>query len=77
MITNACLGAGPDSKKRPAIRRRKPPTRDEVWHRRTERVNKELADDLRGRLTVEIGGFLIWTPSGQTIGHKKKGLGLP
>ena len=51
--------------------RRKVPSRDEIWHRRTEDVNKELANDLRGRLTVEVGGYLIWTPSGPTVGHKK------
>ena len=51
--------------------RRKVPSRDEIWHRRTEDVNKELANDLRGRLTVEAGDYLIWTPSGQTVGYKK------
>ena len=48
--------------------RRKVPSRDEIWHRRTEDVNKELADDLRGRLTVVTGGFLIRTPGWEILG---------
>src|ERR1700691_1928586 len=67
---DACFGSRPNSKKRPAVRRRKSPSWNKVWHRRTEDLNKKLADDLRGRVTVEEGGFLIWTPSSLTIGQK-------
>ena len=64
---DAGLRRRPNSKKRATVRKRKLPPRDEIWHRRTERVNQELADDLRGRLTVVIGGALIWVPGGYTI----------
>jgi hypothetical protein len=37
-------------------------------------VNKDLTDDLSGRLTIKEGGFLIWVPGGYTIGQKKKGV---
>jgi len=67
---NAGLRRRPDSEKGAPVRGRKLPSRDEVWHRRTERVNKELTDDLRGRLTVEVGGYLIWVPGGGFIGQK-------
>ncbi len=70
---DARVAGGPNSKKRPPVRRPKSPSRDEVWHRRAERLNKELANDLRGRVTVEVGGFLIWMPGG-FIGQKKKGM---
>lgn len=69
---NACFSSRPNSKKGSAIRRGKLPSRDEVWHRRTEDVNKEIADDLRGRVTIEIGGHLIWSPSSEAVRHKKK-----
>jgi hypothetical protein len=69
---DACLGSRPNPKKRSSIRKRKPPTWNKVWHRRTEDVNKELTDDLSGRLTIKVGRFLIWAPSRYAIRQKKE-----
>jgi hypothetical protein len=71
---DACFGSRPNSKKRSSVGKRKPPAWNKVWHRRTKDVNKDLTDDLSGRLTIKEGGFLIWVPGGYTIGQKKKGV---
>ena len=36
-----------------------PPPFDEAWHRRVDDLNKELADDLRGRTRIVVSGWFI------------------
>lgn len=47
--------ARPNTEERRACWRGEPPLLDEVAHRRVEYVNKELTDDLCGRVTVVVG----------------------
>lgn len=42
------------NEERAALWEGEPPPFDEIWHRRMNDANKELIDDLRGRVTIRV-----------------------
>ena len=58
---NTVSGRRPDPKECAALWKGEPPPFDEIGHRRMKDVNKELADDLRGRVSIKIGRMTIRT----------------
>lgn len=58
---NADLRRWPDPKERAAIWHGKPPLFDREGDRAVYNLNKEIADYLRGRITVKVGRRMIRT----------------
>ena len=62
---------GPNAIERTFIRRGKSPPRNEIWHRRTYDLNKELADDLRRNMRIEVGRPLVRIPFREPVGEEE------
>jgi len=69
---NAKLVRRPNAKKRLPLGQVESKHLRETRMRRTDHMNKELADDLGRGMTIKVGSPTIWIPGGKLIGQNKK-----